>query len=269
METTVHPFERAGLGKSPFRCVGCRENWFEMPGFGRKPGGTCDYCGTGILYEYVIKSSDDKNFVVGCDCVQRTNSVVIGFREERLKLARAKRATKVSERRAIKQAEWDKIRAEEKKVRMDSFYALKPELVTRLSNYEGSNSFLKSMSFNLSSWGSLTEKMVAIVERLFAEEDRDAALRLTAKYFGEVGVRVKNVKVKINACIKVGESNFGYRSQPIVLVKMETETGEQLTWFTSSYFDTTNEFISASFSVKEHGEYKGIKQTIVQRVTFK
>lgn len=269
MNNTVHPFERAGLGKSPFRCVGCRENWFVMGDGSRKPGGTCNYCGTGILNEYVIKSSDGKSFVVGCDCVQRTNADVVGFREERLKLARTKRATKVSERRAIKRAEWDKIRAEEKVARMDSFYAMKPELCVRLDTYAGENTFLLAMRDNLNAWGSLTEKMVAVVERLFAEEERNAELRMNAKHFGEVGVRAKNVKVKVMFCRKVGESNFGYRSQPIVLVKLETESGDQLTWFTSSYYDVSEEFQNASFTVKEHSEYKGIKQTTVSRVTFK
>lgn len=269
MNNTVHPFERAGLGKSPFRCVGCRENWFVMGDGSRKPGGTCNYCGTGILNEYVIKSSDGKSFVVGCDCVQKTNADVVGFREERLKLARTKRATKVSERRSIKRAEWDKIRAEQKITRMDSFYAMKPALCERLDNYTGEHSFLNAMRENLNAWGSLSEKMVAVVERLFAEEDRQAELRINSKFFGVVGVRSKNVMVKITACIKVGESNFGYRSQPIVLVKMETESGDQLTWFTSSYYDLSTEFESAAFGVKEHSEYKGVKQTIVQRVTFK
>jgi hypothetical protein len=39
----MHPFERSGLGKAPFRCVTVRENWYAPPGFpeARKPGGCC------------------------------------------------------------------------------------------------------------------------------------------------------------------------------------------------------------------------------------
>lgn len=266
---TVHPFERAGLGTAPYRCTGVIENRFEIPGFGWKPGGTCDYCGTGILYEYHIVGSDGFKFKVGCDCVQRTNSTVEGFKVERLKLAREKRATKVAERRVIRQAEWEKIRAEERAARRDSFYTLNGELATKLEAYNGENTFLRTMQYNLTQNGALTERMVEVVKRLLDDEVRQAGLRLNSKHFGVVGVRAKKVNVRVVFCRKVGESRFGYRSIPIVLVKMETEAGEQLTWFTSSYYDVSDTFHEAAFTVKEHDEYKGIKQTVVQRVTFK
>jgi vacuolar-type H+-ATPase subunit H len=71
----IHAFESRGLGKAPFRCVGLRENRFTIPGVpeATKPGGTCDYCGTGIAYECVIQSADGRQFVVGCDCVLKTD----------------------------------------------------------------------------------------------------------------------------------------------------------------------------------------------------
>lgn len=64
----VHKFEAAGLGKGPFRYVGIRENHFTYPG-GSKPGGSCDYCGTGILYECWVRSADGREFKVGTDCI--------------------------------------------------------------------------------------------------------------------------------------------------------------------------------------------------------
>ena len=71
--TTVHTFERAGLGLAPFKFVGFFENVFvACPGAPPKPGGTCDYCGTGIRDCFQIQSADGKKFVVGCDCVAKT-----------------------------------------------------------------------------------------------------------------------------------------------------------------------------------------------------
>lgn len=78
-EVGLHVFEKAGLGKAPFRCVGVTEKVgpITMPdgtqiGSPGQPMGCCDYCGTGIKDCYVIQSSDKKQFVVGCDCVART-----------------------------------------------------------------------------------------------------------------------------------------------------------------------------------------------------
>jgi hypothetical protein len=82
---TLHVFERAGLGKAPFRCVGVEVRRGPMPlldaqgretgGFVGSPGqplGVCDYCGTCIAECFLIRAADDKLFIVGCDCVRKT-----------------------------------------------------------------------------------------------------------------------------------------------------------------------------------------------------
>jgi|ERR1043166_901593 hypothetical protein len=72
--STVHLFERAGLGKAPFTFIGMEEKVFQAcPGAPRQPGGCCDYCGTGIHYQFHIKSADNKFFKVGSDCVHKTD----------------------------------------------------------------------------------------------------------------------------------------------------------------------------------------------------
>ena len=69
----VHTFEVANLGKAPFYLSGVRENKFTpCPGAPSKPGGSCDYCGASILYEFLIRSADGKLFKVGSDCVAKT-----------------------------------------------------------------------------------------------------------------------------------------------------------------------------------------------------
>lgn len=75
----VHVFERAGLGKAPFRFIrverrvgpldmgnGC---FVGAPG---QPMGTCQYCGEGIAECCVIRSADGREFVVGNVCVGKT-----------------------------------------------------------------------------------------------------------------------------------------------------------------------------------------------------
>ena len=70
-ENTVHPFEKAGLGKAPFHFVGLTENFIVHPDGSTQAAGCCDYCHTGIRNEYHIRSTDGNEFVVGCDCVEK------------------------------------------------------------------------------------------------------------------------------------------------------------------------------------------------------
>jgi len=70
-EVGKHAFELAGLGKAPFRFVGENKNLITYPDGSTQPGGSCDYCGTGICYECIIKSSDGKLSKVGCDCIRK------------------------------------------------------------------------------------------------------------------------------------------------------------------------------------------------------
>lgn len=104
METeTLHPFEAAGLGESPFHLVGLRQNIYSAAPGHSQPGGTCAYCGQGILYECAIRSSDGQNFTVGMDCVlkldREDNRLVSAVKREKLKLEREKRE-------AERQARW-------------------------------------------------------------------------------------------------------------------------------------------------------------------
>lgn len=271
MTTSTHPFEKAGLGYAPFRCVGCRENWFEMPGFGRKPGGTCDYCGTGILYEFVINDKNGKSFVVGCDCVAKTGGVVANFREVRLQNARERRAAKVTERRAARQARWEaerQARQAERRESAASWREQHAELVKSLSGYTGQNTFLTSMQQQLTHWGSLTPRQVESVNSVFAVIARQEAAKVVSKHVGEAGQRLKKVPVRITRCLHVGWNEFVYPRQPRVLVTLETESGDQLTWWTSRFCDVSDQYAPAAFTVKEHTVYNDIKQTVVQRVAF-
>lgn len=85
MEEQVHAFERAGLGKAPFRVVGVEVRYGPIPildknghptggsvGAPGQPMGTCQFCSQGIAECWIIRSSDGKTFDVGCECVRKT-----------------------------------------------------------------------------------------------------------------------------------------------------------------------------------------------------
>ena len=90
----IHKWEAAGLGKGPFRCIGCEEKTYQAcQGAPIQPGGSCDYCGMGIRYCFTILSADGKRFKVGSSCVLKTNAkgsvIADHVKREAARMARA------------------------------------------------------------------------------------------------------------------------------------------------------------------------------------
>ncbi len=79
--SNIHPFERAGLGKAPFRYTGMEDQNIQhgervLGHVGgctmlTKKGGTCAYCGTYIVNMYNVTSSDGFRFHVGSECIRK------------------------------------------------------------------------------------------------------------------------------------------------------------------------------------------------------
>lgn len=106
--TVVHAFERAGLGKAPFKFVGAYEAKFQAcPGAPVQAGTSCDYCGTGIMLVCRIQSADGREFKVGCDCVAKTGDAGLKkiidrkMAERRTAMAHANADKKIAEALAI------------------------------------------------------------------------------------------------------------------------------------------------------------------------
>ena len=105
---SIHPFEAAGLGLSPFVLTGFSEKIYSACPGHSQPGGTCDFCGTGIRYCCHIRSHDGKHFIVGTDCVAKLgrsdNRLVKSVERKVLELKRQQREEK-------RRAEWDRRQA--------------------------------------------------------------------------------------------------------------------------------------------------------------
>lgn len=115
----------------------------------------------------------------------------------------------------------------------------------------------------------LTEKQLAMVNYRHAQLlERQAAdkRQAAAGHIGQVGERVK-AKARVARVVELGMTNF-YPAKMRYLVALETEAGHALTWFTTTREQEHDDFVDCAFTVKEHGEYKGKPQTIVQRVKF-
>lgn len=81
---TIHAFEKAGLGKAPFKYLGMgyQDISYGMANItiqgANGPiqaqttvGGTCDACGTYIVNMFRIESADGVKSKVGCDCIKK------------------------------------------------------------------------------------------------------------------------------------------------------------------------------------------------------
>lgn len=101
------------------------------------------------------------------------------------------------------------------------------------------------------------------------------AVNATSEYVGEVGKRMKNIKLTFKGS-RTWETHFTYYGETQYLHKFEDENGNALVWKTSNPLDkivddkyvriNEDEEITVAATVKEHSEYDGIKQTVLTRV---
>lgn len=103
----------------------------------------------------------------------------------------------------------------------------------------------------------------------YMKKEIEKAKKVETKYFGEVGKRYKDKVISDVTLITSWETQWGYTG----IYKITLEDGSVLTWKTNNslYLDRNEEYDKISFTVKEHKEYKGEKQTEVTRckVTIK
>ena len=105
--------------------------------------------------------------------------------------------------------------------------------------------------------------VIGFVQRYEARKAEDAvrAEASTSEHVGEAGDRLDAIVTVTGTFLR--EGFYGATT----LVKLITETGSRLTWWASGErkIKVGGRFI-ATFTVKKHGEYKGVKDTTVSRV---
>ena len=265
----IHPFEKAGLGKAPFSCTGVSENVWENGDGTTKGGGVCDYCGTGIRWEFWIKGSiaGAKQFKVGCDCVAKTGWGIDRFLEVRAEHTRARRQAGAQKRRESRQAQLAAERAQKTTDRLEATQAWRDAnsaLVTRLAAYAGTNEFLLSANQNIVQWGKLTDRQVEAVESCFTVIDRQEFARANSQFIGEVGDKV-TMTITVERIIVLKSEFYGDNYITIA----HDESGNVITYKGRSDIGSKGDIVIIKATVKEHTVYNGVKQTVVQRPTRK
>lgn len=284
MENKEHLFERAGLGIAPFHCVAVYKG---------TPTG-CRYCGTGIVYRCVIEDKNGKKFEVGTDCVMKCDPVVYAqVKKERAAIAAALRSEKNS---AERKARFAAIKAKET-ANLEAFEIAYPEefvflkaaadhhqkffeiVMVDINNhtYESDklakpNHFLSSLYHKIAKWGNLSENQMNAVRRLIADSKK--------KPSEHVGIVGKRKEFELTILHKISyENDWGGGT---IFIMSDAE-GNKVIYKGSGYIekivppDEKNPYEHYTYAqvgdkvkivggVKAHSEYKGEKQTIIQRV---
>jgi hypothetical protein len=259
----IHPFQKAGLGTAPFRCTSVTEAVFTLPDGQTKAGGCCDYCFTGIRWEFHIESADQRTFKVGCDCVAKTGWGIDGFDDIRRENARARRQAGAQKRRDARQAQIAAERAQRAAERIEATQAWRDAnsaVVARLAAYGGANEFLRSMAANLAYWGNLTQRQLDSVLSCLASIDRAEFARANSQHLGEVGKKVTLV-LTVNHIV-VLESMYGTN---YIHICEDADRNAVIYKGKAQDFPRKGETATIVASVKEHGVREGVKQTIIQR----
>lgn len=82
-----------------------------------------------------------------------------------------------------------------------------------------------------------------------------------SNHFGEVGKRYKDINVYKMEMLTSFDTQYGC----MYIYKIVLDSGDILIWKTSNWVDDYVKAQSITFTVKEHSEYKGVKQTEVTR----
>lgn len=108
-----HVFERAGLGRAPFKFVDFYvARYCPAPGV-VMCGAGCEFCGEGIMNVCVIEGADGKRFKVGTTCVEKTGDAgLIRAFKTSPQVREQNRQRAVAKDDAVK-AEWAKLMADD------------------------------------------------------------------------------------------------------------------------------------------------------------
>lgn len=147
------------------------------------------------------------------------------------------------------------------------------------TNIKADNDFMRNVSIIIKN-GYVSPKELGYIcylpcgymREVENEEKKRVAAEKRAKsdelgYFGEVGKRYKNEKVSTVEEVAYYATQFGI----VTIYRICLESGYELTWKTTSIpheLEDDSEVNTVTFTVKEHEEYKGHKQTLVTRCKF-
>jgi hypothetical protein len=283
METAIHCFEKAGLGRAPFRCT----DLYSLPSpslaehnptaynnaLAALPRGlslgSCAFCGTAIMHNFVIEDATGKRrFVVGSDCVARTGDagLIKKVRAVRLAAAQEKRAAKRNMKASERAAAW----AAEREARRAEFLVAHADLIKAAEPFMADGGFIHDVMERGLSGGYVSDKALDAVERTIANLSERFRLRALSRHVGTVGAR-QTFKVTVERIASFTRPSFGggYGAnayETVWIITMRDEAGNAIVSKSASFHAEKGKALTIKATVKEHSVYQDEQQTLVQRI---
>lgn len=279
-EPAIHVFEKSGLGRAPFRCVGLVS--LPSPSLAASNPtaynnalrdlprdlslGSCSYCGTCLMNNFIIQSSDSRRFVVGCDCVTRTGDAGLAKEVKRVRVA--DKLTKRTAARSLKKAEREAIWAAERAERAKVFAAEHAALVERAKAFFETNDFIRSVTERGLAGGFISDRALEALTNAVTQLEEAARRRAASRHVGTVGKR-QVFAVTVERINSFTRPRFaGYGDETVWVVTMRDGNDAAIVSKSSTFCPEKGDRLSIKATVKAHDEYRGERQTIVQRVAI-
>lgn len=274
----IHVFEKAGLGRAPFRCVGVasipssslaasnsdayRNAMASLP---QNIGvGSCRYCGTCLVHNFIIVSADDRRFVVGCDCVAKTGDAGLAKEVKRARVAVA--LEKRTAARSLAKAEREALWAVERVERAKAFSTEHAALIERAQAcYD--NPFIRDVTERGIAGGFISDRALAALISAVTGLEESARRRAASRHVGTVGKRetFEVVVERINSFTRPSFSGYG-SDETVWVVTMRDANDAAIVSKTPAFCPEKGERLTIKATIKAHDEYRGERQTLVQRV---
>ena len=97
-----------------------------------------------------------------------------------------------------------------------------------------------------------------------------------SEFFGEINQKVKDLKVKLVSNAMYYRPSYSRwrqnETEPVYVYTFEDEKENLFVWKTAGFdqelLESNGEMLTIDFTIKDHNEYKGKKQTIIKRVKY-
>jgi hypothetical protein len=115
----------------------------------------------------------------------------------------------------------------------------------------------------------ITENQAAAVLKSIETIEEQARIRQASRHIGKIGQRIE-AAVTVERVASFPRPKFGapWIEETFNIVTMRTAEGAAIISKSASFWAEKGEEFTVKGTVKEHGEYKGEAQTIIQRVTI-
>lgn len=150
-----------------------------------------------------------------------------------------------------------------------------------IQNQEASNDYMHNLktvcSLKYNPWNRIGmlvslfptfNRDLEIQARKAEAEAKAKAEAQASNHVGSVGDRIQ-ISVQFVKCLTSWENTFGYYPTTTYLYKIVDQEGNVFTWKTSTFLDEENLPQMITGTVKEHSEFRGVKQTALTRCKIK